>query len=183
MSAWDVTVARKKPFSRLSGVFDSIGAQERCLEFIEFVIFGLGVKRAPVCCRKTQHQSCPPHLPMTADAQGQPSSSREFLFFFQSGSHITALCTLFISKHSWEDICQLYHKSLPRGEKVTPGYGRKNAAISGQVQIKVWGVVDTDHPHELDQSKGPLNIQTLQCDSQSLAVGKLANSNWDCVLF
>lgn len=52
LSGWDVRETRKKPFSRLSGVFDSIGAVERCLEFIEFVIFGLGVKRAPVCCRK-----------------------------------------------------------------------------------------------------------------------------------
>lgn len=42
-----VWLSEKTPTS-LSGVFDSIGAPARCFEFIEFVIFGLGVKRAPV---------------------------------------------------------------------------------------------------------------------------------------
>lgn len=43
----------EKPFSWLSGVFDSIGELEIWLDFIEFVIFGLGVKEAPVRCRKS----------------------------------------------------------------------------------------------------------------------------------
>ncbi|KAK2919775.1 hypothetical protein Q8A73_001979 [Channa argus] len=47
-------------------------ALERCLEFIEFVIFGLGVKGAPVCCRKPPRQHRHPHQAMTAGVQGQP---------------------------------------------------------------------------------------------------------------
>lgn len=89
-SRWDVRATRKKPFSRLSGVFDSIGAPERCLEFIEFVIFGLGVKRAPVCCRKPPRQDRHPHHMMTADVQGQPWSCWIFYFFFESSPSASA---------------------------------------------------------------------------------------------
>lgn len=60
MSTSDGRVTRKKPFSCLSGMLGSIGALERCLEFIEFVIFGLGVKRAPVHCRKPLTPGSPP---------------------------------------------------------------------------------------------------------------------------
>lgn len=99
-SGWGVRATRKKPFSRLSGVFDSIGAPERCLEFIEFVIFGLGVKRAPVCCRKPPHQDRHPHHTMTADVHGQPWSCWNF-FFLSSPS----ACAYIIHQgKSWKDI-------------------------------------------------------------------------------
>lgn len=57
----------EKPLSTLSGVFDSIGELEICLDFIEFVIFGLGVKGAPVRCS----ESLPPALMLTSDVHGQ----------------------------------------------------------------------------------------------------------------
>lgn len=179
MSARDVTVARKKPFSRLSGVFDSIGAQERCLEFIEFVIFGLGVKRAPVCCRKTLHQRCPPHLPMTADAQGQPSSN-EF-FFFQFAHH--ALCTLFISNTAERIFVSFIIKVSSGAKKSPPVTTRKTLLFQGRFKLKSeeWWRLTT---HTSAGSKQrPANIQRLQYDSHLLAVGKLGNSNRDCVLF
>lgn len=56
----------------MSGASGSIGALETCLEFIEFVIFGLGVKRAPVRRRKPSRQDRYPHLRMAADVRGQP---------------------------------------------------------------------------------------------------------------
>lgn len=103
MSRWDVRATRKKPFSCLSGVFDSIGAPERCLEFIEFVIFGLGVKRAPVCCRKPPRQDRHPHHAMTADVQGQPSSCWFFFFlFFESSPSASAY--IIHQGNSWKDI-------------------------------------------------------------------------------
>lgn len=72
MSTSDVRATRQEPFSRLSGALGSIGALETCREFIEFVIFGLGVKRAPVRRRKPSRQDRYPHLTMAADVRGQP---------------------------------------------------------------------------------------------------------------
>ncbi len=96
----DVRATRKKPFSRLSGVFDSIGAPERCLEFIEFVIFGLGVKRAPVCCRKPLRQDRHTHDTMTTDVQGQPWSC----WFVFLKAVLLASAYIIHQGNSWEDI-------------------------------------------------------------------------------
>lgn len=146
-SRWGVRATRKKPFSCLSGVFDSIGAPERCLEFIEFVIFGLGVKRAPVCCRKPPRQDRHPHHTMTADVQGQPWSCLIFLKAVHQ-----PLRTLFIREKQLKGylLCQFSHKSLLGHKKVTRGYSKKNAAISeaGSAFCQIVVVVDTGHPHQ-----------------------------------
>lgn len=94
-SRWDVRRTRKKPFSRVSGVFDSIGAPQRCLEFIEFVIFGLGVKRAPVCCREPPATRTATHItPWQLMCRDNP----EAVDFFESGAYIIH------QGNSWKDI-------------------------------------------------------------------------------
>lgn len=119
MSTSGVRATRKKPFSRLSGALGSIGALERCLEFIEFVIFGLGVKRAPVRCRKPSRQDCYPHHKMTADEQGQPWSC--WIFFFQFWKQSISLCVDYSTGKQLKGylFCQFSHKSL-LGTKKSP---------------------------------------------------------------
>lgn len=197
-SRWDVRAARKKPFSRLSGVFDSIGDPERCLEFIEFVIFGLGVKRAPVCCRKPLHQHQHPHPMMTADVQGQPWSCWFFFFLFFE-SRPSASAYIIHQGNSSKDICFLnflIKASLGR-EKVARSYSNKNIAISGagsvlcQTQTEdccncgYWPPTSV-----LDQSNSQLqwlNIQwrywsAIGSSTLSVTVGKWGRSDRDFVL-
>lgn len=193
LSGWDVRETRKKPFSRLSGVFDSIGAVERCLEFIEFVIFGLGVKRAPVCCRKPPRLGHHLHHRWQLMCRDNP----EAVFFLK---HSITHCVHYSSAEKLIGylLCQFSHKRLIEHKKVTQGYNRKVKTISESVSVccqsqiqdflscKYWPPTPM-----LDQSKGLqqwLNISdiTQVCDRFCYSIaghGKMRKSDRDFAPF
>lgn len=149
LSGWDVRETRKKPFSRLSGVFDSIGAVERCLEFIEFVIFGLGVKRAPVCCRKPPRLGHHLHHRWQLMCRDNP----EAVFFLK---HSITHCVHYSSAEKL--IGYLLGNFLIKGSlgtkkspRVTTGKSklfRSQFQCAASLKFKTFWVVNTDHPHQ-----------------------------------
>lgn len=190
-STLGVRATRKKPFSRLSGALGSIGAPERCLEFIEFVIFGLGVKRAPVRCRKPSRQDHYPHHKMTADVQGQPWSC--WIFFFQFWKQSISLCVDYSTGKQLKGylFCQFSHKSLLWHKKVTRSYTMKMWLFRGQVSPSIKDTLKTLAALATHVSRGSkpcsaaaLNIQW--CHSNVIGSnthGLWENQDRDCSVF